>query len=311
MRDFRSLRYAAAALLATGGAANASMEFETSVDPGGCLVEHVAVEVGTNQYQYDSLSPDGGILAVAWDRGEEARGTYLLDLKTGERTDLPPAFNNGAVFSPDEKTLVSHAYVENGKTDILEYDRATGEFSVIAPHEEWEWLASYSSDGDFILFNSYRTGASDIYTYRRSDGAMKRWTDFDGYDAYAQFSPDDSKILFHRHEGEGDYNIYVIDVSTGEIEQLTSDKTEESYGSWSPDGETVVFASDRSREAGVADLFLMNKDGENVRRLTDMPAKDALPFFSPDGAYLYFNSDREPQGLYRMKLNADYECVRG
>ena len=34
-----------------------------SVDPSGCVLDHVAVEVGTNQYQYDSFSPDGSIIA--------------------------------------------------------------------------------------------------------------------------------------------------------------------------------------------------------------------------------------------------------
>lgn len=153
----------------------------------------------------------------------------------------------------------------------------------IAPHDQWEWLASYSSDGETILFNSYRTGASDIYTYRKPEGELRRWTEFDGYDAHAQFSPDDRKILFNRRESGDDFKIYVIDVEGGETIQLTSESTEEGYPSWSPDGETIVFASDRAQASGETDLYVMNASGGDVRRLTDHPGKDADPFFSPDG----------------------------
>ena len=283
--------------------------FAASVDPGGCRLEHVAVEPGTNQYQYDSLSPDGSTLAVGWERGDE-RGTYLLDLRTGERTDLP-GLNNGAVFSPSGATLVNSIYVDDGKTDIAEYDRESGEMTVIAPHPEWDWLASYSSDGETILFNSFRTGGSDVYTYHRSTGELTQWTDDPRYEAHAQFSADDKRILFHRQIDEGNYDVFLLDTATGEITQLTDDETEEAYASWSPDGKTLVFTSDRSQTPGVTDLYLMDAAGSEPRQLTDHSAKDAYPFFSPDGRYLYFNSDREPSGIYRIELDEGLECVRG
>ena len=87
--------------------------------------------------------------------------------------------------------------------------------------------------------------------------------------------------------------------------------TEEGYPSWSPDGETIVFASDRLQASSEPDLYLMNADGGNIRRITDPPAKDEYPFFSPDGKYIYFNSYRsDPKGHYRIELNKDLSCVK-
>jgi len=298
------------ALLAISCSQDQINSFESTIDPGGCLVEHVAVDPEVNQFHFDGLSPDGEKLAVGWRRGKEESGLYLLDLITGERQPIP-GLNNGAVFSPDGEKLLNILPTENGKTDIVEYDLATSSMTVIAPHEEWEWLASYSSDGETILFNSYRTGESDIYTYRKKDGALTRLTDFQGYDAHAQFSPDDSKILFNRQENGSDFNLYVMDVETGFVSQLTEETSEEGYGSWSPDGNSIVFASDRSQESGKTDLFVMNSNGGEVRRITNNPAKDAYPFFSHDGRYLYFNSDREPAGLYRIEFDNNLECVKG
>lgn len=305
-------RYNAAgvlALLAASCAQNQQISYETSTDPGGCLVTHIAVEPGVNQFHYDGLSPDGNKLAVGWDRDGEESGLFLLDLKTGARTDIPE-LNNGGVFSPDGSKLVLVVYMENGKTDIAEYDLASGEMTFIAPHDDWDWLASYSSDGELILYNSYRTGASDIYTYRKSDGTLKQWTDFHGYEAHGQFSPDDTKILFHRQEEGEDFNLYIIETQTGEISQLTNDASEESYGSWSPDGETIVFASDRDQASGKTDIYLMNPRGGDVRRITDHTEKDSYPFFSPDGKHVVFHSDREPAGMYQIEFDENLACVK-
>lgn len=304
-------------LLTAGCAQDQQLTFETSIDPGGCLIEHVAVDPSRGQFHFDGLSPDGGRLAVGWNRSGGESGLYLLDLKTGERTDVP-GLNNGAVFSPDGEKLLNILPTENGRTDIVEYNLATAEMTTIAEHDQWEWLASYSSDGEIIIFNSYRTGASDIYSYRKSDGELKRWTDFDGYEAHAQFSPDDSKVLFNRQEdnedfnSETDFNVYILDMHDGDITQVTDDPAEDGYPSWSPDGETIVFASDRLQESGELDIYLMNSNGENIRRLTDHPAKDEYPFFSPDGKYIYFNSYRsDPKGLYRIQLTDDLSCFKG
>ena len=285
------------------------LTLKTSVDPSGCVLEHIAAEEGIRQFQFDSLSPDGGQLAVGWERGEGEQGTYILDLASGESTDIP-GFNNGAVFAPDGLTLVNSIYADNGKTDIVEYNLQTGEITEVAPHPEWEWLASYSSDGGTILFNSYRTGASDIYTYTKASGEIKQWTNHPGYEAHGQFSPDDSKILFNRQEEDGDFNIFVIDTETGEISQLTDDPTEEGYASWSPDGKAIAFSSDRHQKPGTVDIFIMDHDGENIRQLTDYDAKDGYPFFSPDGKYLYFNSSRKPEGVYRIALDENLNCLK-
>lgn len=284
-------------------------EFLTSVDPGGCLLEHVAVEPGIAHYQYDGLSSDGSSLILAWERGENDRGAFVLNLASGDRNALP-AFNNVASFSPDDRTAVGAAYAEDGKTEIVEADILSGDFEYVVPHPDWDWLPSYSSDGRTILFNSYRTGASDIYTYDRQTQLPKRLTTSDKYEAHAQFSPDDRLILFHRNDGDGDYNLYVLSTEDGRISQLTTEASEESYASWSPDGSVIVFASDRYQESGVTDLFLMNADGSDVRRLTHAAAKDAYPFFAPAGDYVYFTSYREPQGVYRIALDRDLNCVR-
>lgn len=97
---------------------NAKFAFETSIDPGGCLVEHIAADAGMAQFHFDGLSPNGDKFAVGWRRGEDESGLYILDLKTGARTDIPD-LNNGAVFSPDGPKLLNILPTDNGRTDTV------------------------------------------------------------------------------------------------------------------------------------------------------------------------------------------------
>lgn len=94
--------------------------------------------------------------------------------------------------------------------------------------------------------------------------------------------------------------IYVTDPATGETARLTEARGYDAEGSYSPDGEWIVFSSNRnaySRElseeeaqqleidpAYFADLWIMRADGSDQRQLTDVPGYDGGPFFYPDGS---------------------------
>ena len=65
---------------------------------------------------------------------------------------------------------------------------------------------------------------------------------------------------------------------------------------FAPDGQTLVFTSERG---GSADLFRVKADGTALERLTDDPAYDDQAAFSPDGRQLVFVSTRQG-GLARL-----------
>ena len=67
-----------------------------------------------------------------------------------------------------------------------------------------------------------------------------------------------------------------------ELTRLTNSAGSSFEPSWSPDSASIVFVSDRDRDA---DLYVMNADGSNERLLTldDGAAEDRYPAWSPDG----------------------------
>jgi Tol biopolymer transport system component len=65
--------------------------------------------------------------------------------------------------------------------------------------------------------------------------------------------------------------------------------------SWSPNGQKIVFYSDRgnkiknSLEIFETDIYIMNADGNHQIKLTNMPGIAAQPMFSPDGTKILFS----------------------
>jgi TolB protein len=58
---------------------------------------------------------------------------------------------------------------------------------------------------------------------------------------------------------------------------------------WSPDGQWIVFTSERN---GSADLYSVRTDGSGLERLTDNPAYNDQAAFSPDGSQIVFVTTR-------------------
>jgi TolB protein len=70
-------------------------------------------------------------------------------------------------------------------------------------------------------------------------------------------------------------------------QQLTDMAATSWYPSLSPDGETIVFSSNRT---GVFDIWSMNTSGTNLRRLTENLGTNYSPSISPDGTRIVFTS---------------------
>ena len=74
------------------------------------------------------------------------------------------------------------------------------------------------------------------------------------------------------------------------ITQLTSDPGYEGEPTFSPDGETIAYVSDRT---GNFEIFLKQVSGGPDVNITNNPADDVQPAFSPDGKQIAFVSTRQ------------------
>jgi Tol biopolymer transport system component len=79
------------------------------------------------------------------------------------------------------------------------------------------------------------------------------------------------------------------DLAAIALEQLTSDPGYEGEPTFSPDGESLAYVSDRS---GNLEIYLKQVAGGPDINLTNDPGDDVQPAFSPDGKQIAFVSDR-------------------
>jgi len=98
------------------------------------------------------------------------------------------------------------------------------------------------------------------------------------------------KIVFTRvFPNDGQIGLFVAARDGSGERPLLSTRDMDYDPVWSPDGQTIVFTSDRE---GSADLFRVRPDGSGLERLTDSPAYDDQAAFSPDGKQLVLVSTR-------------------
>ncbi|MFP6649455.1 MAG: hypothetical protein VB817_08330, partial [Pirellulaceae bacterium] len=90
------------------------------------------------------------------------------------------------------------------------------------------------------------------------------------------------------HGSEG-FEIHVMDANGNNVHQLTDSPGHDWGPAWSPDGQLIAFASQRT---GDFEIYVMNADGGNVYQLTDSIGDDFEPVWSPDGQRIAFASHR-------------------
>ena len=86
----------------------------------------------------------------------------------------------------------------------------------------------------------------------------------------------------------GDTEIFIADPVTGDMLNVSrSPGSEDRYPCWSPDGARIAFISDRQH---ATNLYVMDANGDHVRRITTTPAVCYMPSWqiTPDGERIVF-----------------------
>jgi len=93
-----------------------------------------------------------------------------------------------------------------------------------------------------------------------------------------QVSPDGKWVAFMQTGGQED--LFVARTNGSEYRRLTDDAFRDRGPSWSPDGQSIAFYSDRS---GSYQLWMIRPDGSGLEQLTRINGTANFPVWSPDG----------------------------
>lgn len=125
----------------------------------------------------------------------------------------------------------------------------------------------FTKDGRHIIYASTHLGSNDCPAVpdRSKYGNKYIWPLYDSYD------------------------IFMADLDGKIIKQLTSSKGYDAEATLSPDGEQMLYTSDKD---GDIDLYIMNLETGAEKRITNTLGYDGGAWFSPDGKKIIWRASR-------------------
>ncbi|EHA18778.1 hypothetical protein ASPNIDRAFT_42599 [Aspergillus niger ATCC 1015] len=216
----------------------------------------------------------------------------------------PVAGKKGAMLMNRIAPGISELYVANA--DGSNPRLLLGNESTFDYHAQW------SPDGEWIVFTSERAGdgQSDLYRVRPNGTDLQPIATSPAVEDAGAISPNGSLVAFAGTLGNYKSNIWIQDLETGALWNVTnSTEVAGDYTlpdghfrpAWSPDGEWLVFTSDRNtpwrghnnisgwEHTQELSIYAIRPDGTGFRRVANRTGYcQGSPKFSPDGNRIVF-----------------------
>jgi Tol biopolymer transport system component len=175
---------------------------------------------------------------------------------------------------------------------------------------------AWSPDGRRFAFASiFDVGYFEVLTARADGSDVQRITNDadDVHDGGPAWFPRGGKLAFVT-DRDGNFEIYLTSIRRPSLVRDLTRNAGNDCGCYDPfntfsapsvsaDGRRIAFTSDVASPGTNLDVYVMDRDGSDLRRLTDDPGIDAEADWSPDGRRIAFNSDRDgDQELYVLDL---------
>jgi len=280
--------------------------FQSEREPGNPFYQIYTLDFGTGDTQ--RISPGHGKTTCAFFRPGSDQILFASTHHDPRSTMLQQAELDFRASGQERR----YAWDYDPEFEIYAASEQSGQFARLTNARGYDAEASYSPDGQWIVFSSMRdaynrtlTAAeqkqleidpsyfAEIYIMHADGSGQRRLTDTIGYDGGPFFSPDGSRIVWRRFDAEGLIaDIWTMEPDGTEARQITN------FGSMSwapyihPSGAYLLFASNKLGFENF-EVFMVDVEGtKEPVRVTYSDGFDGLPVPSPDGRRLAWTSNR-------------------
>ena len=157
---------------------------------------------------------------------------------------------------------------------------------------------TYSPDGRTIAFQGYRAGTYDIWAVAPDGSNQRQLTRGPFDDREPSWSHDGTRLAFSSDRGEsisagqplagaGNYNVWVLDIRSGQVTQVTKDRADDFMPTWSPDDSEIAFISTRS---GGQTIWAVNVSTGAERRVSAEGVRADAPSWGTGGKLVYHST---------------------
>ncbi len=202
-------------------------------------------------------SPDGRRLAYV-SLENKRMAIYVHDIYSNFRDQMSAhqGLNSSPAWSPDG-TKLAMTLSKDGNAEIYVLDLKTKSLQRLTHDQAIDTEPAWSPDGKMIIFTSDRGGKPQIYQMLSKGGTAQRLTFQGVYNARASFSPKGQRLVLINGDGAA-YRIAIFE--NGQMRVL-SDTAIDKSPSFSPNGNMVMYASQRS-------LVVVSSDGRVRQRIS-------------------------------------------
>jgi Tol biopolymer transport system component len=169
------------------------------------------------------------------------------------------------------------------RVDLQSPGRKPGNPFRLISSTRYDYSPVFSPDGRSVAFISERSGDMEVWICDSDGSNPSQLTSFRKTFVWGpSWSPNGQSVGFWTQEGKS--NVYVVGRGGGAPQRVTTDKTNDEFPFWSPDGRWLYFNSDRT---GHHEIWKMPSEGGEEIQVTRTRSATAGQL-SPDGRFLYY-----------------------
>ena len=236
--------------------------------------------------------PNGEWIYYTHSDPDRAGGIYRVRPDgTGDEALISGSIGDLAV-SPSGESLV-YAKMDMyekfyARYDLYRYDLSSGQETRLTEGER-PFQIDMGPDGDSVVYARYNWGqaAPSIHRVDLSSGEISEVRTFDNGTIVEglALSPDGETLALSLWKRGGFSDVYTMPASGGAPTALTQDGATDYGVAWAPNGNYVLFSSDRT---GVYNLHAVRLADGNVFRASNVLTGALAPAVSPDGSEVAF-----------------------